>query len=110
MNFTETWGGACLYLPQGRKFSNSPETELALSSAEGVGLPWYKRGQQSLQRLLPVISTVGALLNCGVLFVLNQPNKVGVRPQTDVLPGLLGDIAATSIEITHEDEILKGMF
>ena len=30
-----------------------------------------------------------------------------VHPQADVLPGLLGDVAAASIEVTHENEILK---
>lgn len=61
-------------------------------------------------RLLPVIGTVGALLDCGVHLVPNQPNEVEVSPQTDVLPGLLGDITAASVEIAHEDEILKDMF
>lgn len=57
--------------------------------------------------LLPVIGTVCALLDRGVLLVPDQPNELGVHPQADVLPGLLGDVAAASIEVTHENEILK---
>lgn len=59
------------------------------------------------RRLLPVIGTVCALLDRGVLLVPDQPNELGVRPQADVLPGLLGDIAAAGVEVTHENEILK---
>lgn len=58
---------------------------------------------------LPVICTVGALLDRGVLSVPNQPNESGVSPQADVLPGLLRDVAAACIEVTHENEILKEM-
>lgn len=88
--------------PRGEILANSFEVELTPS--------WAALGQmQPLQRLSPVIGTAGALLDRGVLLVPNQPNKVGVCPQTDVLPGLLGDVAAASVEITHEDEILKGM-
>lgn len=56
---------------------------------------------------LPVICTAGAPLDCGVFLVPYQPDKPGVSPQADVLPGLLGDIATAGIEVTHENEILK---
>lgn len=65
-------------------------------------------GQQQAGRCpLPVIRTVGALLDCGVLLVPNKPNKPGVSPQADGAPGLPADITAASIEVTHKNEILK---
>ena len=67
----------------------------------------FPNGRWSGRGLLPVIGTVCALLDRGVFLVPDQPNKLGVHPQADVLPGLLGDVTAASIEVAHEDEILK---
>lgn len=89
----------------------APREEILANSFEMELTPQTALGQrQPLQRHSPVVGTAGALLDRGVLLVPNQPNKVGVRPQTDVLPGFLRDIAAAGVEVTHEDEILKGMF
>lgn len=59
--------------------------------------------------LPPVICTVGARLDSGVLLVPDQPDELAVGPQADAAPGLLGDIAAVGIEVAHENEILKDM-
>lgn len=95
----------------GTHYLHFPREEILANSFEMKLTPQTALGQrQPLQRPSPVVGTAGALLDRGVLLIPNQPNKVGVRPQTDVLPGLLGDVAAAGVEITHEDEILKGMF
>lgn len=50
---------------------------------------------------------MGAALDRGVLLVPYQPDKPGVSPQANDLPGLLGDVATAGVEVTHENEILK---